>query len=256
MCRIVLLTFFLVVLCPAAGLRAQDSVAVLTHADSADVLTHRLRPRTVAVAASLTAVSAVAVDNGWLRIRKGRFHDRVSAHGKKFLRADDYVQYAGIVAAYGLDLAGVRAAHSMGQRTVILGVSWAAMGILVNGMKYTFREKRPDSNARNSFPSGHTATAFMGAELLFQEYRDTSPWIGWSAYGLATVTGWLRIYNDRHYINDVVAGACIGVLSTKLAYWLYPRLFSRSECGKRRKAFMGAPFVGNGGAGVAVAYAF
>ena len=36
-------------------------------------------------------------------------------------------------------------------------MSYAVMGILVNGMKRTFKEKRPDTNARNSFPSGHTA---------------------------------------------------------------------------------------------------
>jgi hypothetical protein len=31
-----------------------------------------------------------------------------------------------------------------------------------------------------------------------------------------------RMYNDRHWLTDVVAGAGIGILSTKIAYWINP----------------------------------
>ena len=47
---------------------------------------------------------------------------------------------------------------------------------------------------------------------------------------VAPLTAYLRVYNDRHWINDVVAGACIGIVSTKLAYRLYPLLFRKSSC--------------------------
>ena len=56
---------------------------------------------------------------------------------------------------------------------------------------------------------------------------------------------YLRIYNDRHYINDVVAGACIGVISTKLAYWLYPKIFTKSAC-RRAAAVTGLPYYFSG----------
>jgi membrane-associated phospholipid phosphatase len=39
----------------------------------------------------------------------------------------------------------------------------------------------------------------------------------------------LRMYNDKHWVSDVMAGAGVGIASTRLAYWLYPkvqRLFS------------------------------
>ena len=72
----------------------------------------------------------------------------------------------------------------------------------------------------------------MGAEMLYQEYKDVSPWIGNSGYAMAALTGFLRVYNNRHYLNDVVAGACIGILCTKLGYWLQPKLFK-----KKKKAF-------------------
>lgn len=93
------------------------------------------------------------------------------------------------------------------------------MGIMVNSIKYTVKAKRPDSNARNSFPSGHSATAFMGAELIRQEYG--APYaIG--AYTVATAVAILRIYNDRHWLNDVIAGAGIGILSARIGYWMLP----------------------------------
>ena len=108
-------------------------------------------------------------------------------------------------------------------------MSYATMCIIVNTMKYTLNEKRPDSNARNSFPSGHTATAFMGAEILNKEYKDVSPWIGYAGYFVAAATGYLRIYNDRHYINDVIAGACIGITSAKLLIGYILNVLKRSN---------------------------
>ena len=35
------------------------------------------------------------------------------------------------------------------------------------------------------------------------------------------------MYNNRHWLTDVAAGAGIGILSTKIAYWLYPFLNSK-----------------------------
>ena len=80
---------------------------------------------------------------------------------------------------------------------------------------------RPNGSRRNSFPSGHTTVAFMGTELLWQEYKNTSPWIGIGGYVLAASTGALRVYNNKHWVGDVAFGAGLGILCTKLAYKLY-----------------------------------
>jgi hypothetical protein len=77
-------------------------------------------------------------------------------------------------------------------------MSYTIMGAAVYPMKYAFKDKRPDSSARNSFPSGHTATAFMGAQFLYEEYKDVSPWIGYAGFTIAAATGYLRIYNHCH----------------------------------------------------------
>ena len=140
-----------------------------------------------------------------------------------YFHADDYLQYLPVVSTYGLSLLGAKARHSYLDRTFLIATSYLTMGILVNGLKYTIREPRPyNPNVRNSFPSGHTATAFMGAELVRMEYKDASVWYGASGIGV------LRVWNERHWATDVLAGAGIGILSARVAYWLLPferRLF-------------------------------
>jgi membrane-associated phospholipid phosphatase len=90
---------------------------------------------------------------------------------------------------------------------------------IVSVTKYFVSEKRPDSNAHNSFPSGHSATAFVGAEMVRKEYGNA--W-GAGAYVVAGGIGFLRMYNDRHWLNDVLAGAGIGILAANAGYWILP----------------------------------
>lgn len=225
--------------------------------------THRVRTAEWVVPGAVFVLSALSVHSSWGKHLRERLQHKASAYGKYKMRVDDYAQYSPMVAVYGLDLIGVKAQHSFIDRTILLAMSAATMAAVVNIGKYTFKEPRPDSSANNSFPSGHTATSFMGAEFLWQEYRSTHPWIGITGYALAFGVGYLRIHNHRHWANDVLAGAAVGMLSTKFAYWLYPKLFRehprkqhrKGRKGNSAKAF-GMPFVGNGSAGVNMAMVF
>ena len=105
---------------------------------------------------------------------------------------------------------------------MILGLSGIIMGTAVLSIKNLSGETRPDGSDKYSFPSGHTAAAFATAEFLRQEYKDVSPWYGVAGYAMAATTGYLRMYNNKHWVGDVAAGAGIGIMSTKLAYWIYP----------------------------------
>lgn len=195
---------------------------------------HRLRVRDVAIPTSVVTISALFVENKWLKKQRLNAQKTLSAIGNKKFKADDYIQYLPMVSVYGFNLFGVKGRHSFKDRTIILGMAYAIQTATVHCLKYALKEKRPDSSSHNSFPSGHTATAFTGAQFLYEEYKTVSPWIGYAGYAVATITGYLRIYNNRHYINDVVAGACLGILSTKLAYWLYPKCFKFAECNDSR----------------------
>lgn len=139
-------------------------------------------------------------------------------------KVDNYLKSAPMVAVYALNLAGIHGKHNFRDRTLILGISALLMTSSVGVLKNSTHILRPDGSTYNSFPSGHTATAFMGAEFMRQEYKDVSPWYGVAGYAVATTTGICRLYNNRHWVSDVVTGAGIGILSTKAAYWAYPRI--------------------------------
>ena len=140
------------------------------------------------------------------------------------LHVDNYLQYAPVASAYLLKLCGVPAKHNYLDLTLISTETFLTTSIVVVTMKTAIDIQRPDQTAYNSFPSGHTATAFAGAEILRNEYWETSPWIGIAGYTIATATGLLRIYNNRHWTGDVLTGAGIGILSARFANWINPKI--------------------------------
>jgi len=148
--------------------------------------------------------------------------NELSEHIDEKFTIDDISQYAPLASVYALNLAGIKGKSNFKDRTIILATAYLIMGATVNSIKRTGNVERPDKTSFNSFPSGHTATAFMGAEFLYQEYKDASIWYGISGYAVAAGTGFFRMYNNRHWLTDVAAGAGIGILSTKIAYWIHP----------------------------------
>jgi hypothetical protein len=140
---------------------------------------------------------------------------------------ENFFQYTPVALVYGLNLVGIHGKNTFVDRTLIFAMAEGMMSIATFGLKKVTHRLRPDGSNYYSFPSGHTANAFLGAEFMAQELGDKS--IGYSAvgYGFATATGILRIYNRDHWFSDVIAGAGFGILSTKAAYLLYPYLRNR-----------------------------
>ena len=141
-------------------------------------------------------------------------------------RADDYIQFAPMLLTYGLKATGYEGRSQWGRLMASNALSAAIMAGLVNGIKYTASEERPDGSTSNSFPSGHTATAFMAATILHKEYGLTrSLWYSVGGYAVATGIGAFRVMNNRHWVSDVLTGAGIGILSTELGYALSDLIF-------------------------------
>lgn len=139
---------------------------------------------------------------------------------------DNYTQFAPAVLALGLNVAGVEGRSNLGRFAVSSALAYGIMAGIVNPIKYGAKEMRPDGSTRNSFPSGHTATAFVSATILHKEYGLTrSPWYSIAGYGVATATGVMRVLNNRHWISDVLSGAGIGIFSTELAYGISDIIF-------------------------------
>lgn len=138
---------------------------------------------------------------------------------------DDYLQYAPAALTLGLKACGYESRSGWGRMIVSDAFSAAIMAGAVNGLKYSVGRLRPDGSRRNSFPSGHTATAFMTATMLHKEYGWRSPWFSIGGYTAAAVTGVSRILNNRHWLSDVIAGGAIGIGSVHLGYFITDRIF-------------------------------
>ena len=141
---------------------------------------------------------------------------------KKPMHIDNFLLYSPALAVYGLNAVGIKGKNNFRDRTIIYAMSELIQSAIVFPVKSLVAENRPDKSNRLSFPSGHTACAFVSAEFMRQEYKDVSPWYGIAGYAAAAGTGFLRMYNNKHWFSDVVAGAGIGIMSTKLSYWIYP----------------------------------
>ncbi len=139
---------------------------------------------------------------------------------------DNYTQFAPAVLAAGLNFSGVEGRSDTWRFLASTAMSYAIMAGFVNSIKYTAQEMRPDGSTRNSWPSGHTATAFVSASILHKEYGLTrSPIYSVAGYAMATATGIMRVLNNRHWVSDVLSGAGIGIMSTELAYGLSDIIF-------------------------------
>jgi hypothetical protein len=180
--------------------------------------------------------------------------DKIDSDGDK-TSIDNVLPFVAPASVYILNWCGVKGKHNFIDRSVILGTS----AVLALGptylMKSTISTPRPDGSGDDSFPSFHTAAAFVGAEFMRQEYKDESVWYGVAGYGIATCTGLLRIYNNKHWLSDVLAGAGFGILGTKAAYWLYPEIRKLYEGTKLDHAII-VPYGSNQGFGLSISATF
>lgn len=199
--------------------RASDTIPDLLGSAPADI-DLRFKPKQLIVPLSLFAVGAVGHYSGAFRhLNENIRHGLAKMRGDHYFRADDWIQYLPTAGYLALGFYNHKRKIDWKERVLVEATAYIAMAAMVNVAKYSFKEKRPDSDARNSFPSGHTATVFTGAELVRSEFG----WgLGSIAYTVATGVAFLRLYNDRHWLNDVVAGAGIGILSARIGYWMLP----------------------------------
>lgn len=133
-------------------------------------------------------------------------------------RVDDYLQFAPIAMVFASDLLGVNTKNKFWNQTILLAKAELFTGLIILPLKYLSKERRPDHSNYLSFPSGHTAEAFMAATFVHKELGDRSIYFSLAAYTAASMVGLLRIANNKHWASDVLAGAAIGILATNLSY--------------------------------------
>ena len=138
-------------------------------------------------------------------------------------KLDDFTQFVPLGLALSLDAVGIEGRHNYYRKLGTSATIFALQGIVITAMKHSIEAERPDKSAHNSFPSGHTATAFGSAHILHKEYGHLSPLYDILGYSMAITTGVYRQINNRHWFPDVLAGAGIGILISEFTYDMFHR---------------------------------
>ena len=171
------------------------------------------------------------------------------AHG-----LDDYTRHVPLAAAYALMATGHRGARSAVGFTLIYLVAHELDEGVVSHLKRLAAEARPNNPADlSSFPSSHTAQAFLTATLLHEQYGRQYPWVSVSGYAVAAATGTMRVLGNKHWATDVLAGAAIGFLSAETVWHLYPALTRLLPERLAHKLLLVPTYVPGAGAGLALA---
>lgn len=183
---------------------------------------NKLNFKAFIIPSALIAYGAISLNSRELNKIDENIEARTISNNKTSV--DDYLRYVPAVSVYVLNNIGIEGKNNLRDRSIILGTSYLIMVSTTFGLKAITKIERPDGSDKFSFPSGHASAAFVGAEFLWQEYKHKSVWYGIAGYVVATGTGYGRLYNNKHWFSDVVTGAGIGIVSTKLAYIVFPHL--------------------------------
>jgi undecaprenyl-diphosphatase len=133
----------------------------------------------------------------------------------------------------------MRAASDVGRPTTVLGallaialfdatagpatvrlalIALVPVNLIVEGLKRAVNRTRPDGEhqpSNSSFPSSHAANAAALAWIFTRRWRRLAP-VFWAA---ALTVAWSRVYLNRHYLTDVLAGLAIGMACAWWAPW-------------------------------------
>ena len=154
----------------------------------------------------------------FLSVAPARAQLRSSGQAGNFY-AEDVLRFLPAAAGVGLGALGVEAEHPFRERVAATATSGLFVVGSVYALKHLVHRERPYGGSFDSFPSGHSAVAFWGAEIVREEYG----W-GWGlgAYAFAGGIAALRLYHNQHWATDVLSGAAIGFLCARAGYWLLP----------------------------------
>lgn len=254
---------------------ATESVFYASCVDSckgADI--HRFKPQQLIAPVALVTLGAIGseIDD----FREFDFGIERSTKHHSF-QVEDVLQYVPAAGFYALKICGVESRHNYRDASLILLGSYGIASVISFSLKKVTDVERPNGLNNESFPSGHSSVAFMSAEFLRMEYKDVSPWIGVAGYAVAAGTALARIRHNEHWVTDLLAGAGVGVLSTRIAYWVYPTvqkiLFGKSLARRRlhsqggqkshsctsrtsKFAFIGMPYYNGESTGLSLALQF
>lgn len=198
---------------PVADHVVVDSVA-------APVIENPLKPMGFIPPLGLMLYGLTIKDNSGLYSSQNIHTDIRSTFPSFYTPIDNYIDQVPLVTAFVTGfIPGSKPRHTNGRRLWMFVQAQVITSVAVLALKHYTHEERPNGSDYLSFPSGHTAQAFMGAALFDAEYPGHLKGLKIGLYTIAGLTGMLAMMNDRHWANDVLFGAGMGMLSVRLLYW-------------------------------------
>ena len=143
-----------------------------------DTVQLKFSTKQLIIPAVLMTYGIVAIESDYLKLINVELRDELKESIDEQITIDDFSQYAPAASVYILNNIGVQGKNNLKDRSIIMATSYALMAGATLSTKTWTKIERPDGSSNNSFPSGHTATAFAGAEFLWQEYKDVNVWYG------------------------------------------------------------------------------
>ncbi len=192
---------------------------------------HQIKLWEVAGAITLVAAST-ALDKPLFRYTRSHRTQTLSDLAGAFRQQGEPLYYAGIsFGVWGTGLLFHSARIQRAGRRLVVTV--AAAGLMTYATKFMVGRSRPNAGegpytfhsfstrkdstgleSTGSFPSGHTMAAFAVATSLA---GDIDRWpVSVILYTLAAGTGYSRVYDNRHWISDTIAGAMLGITTAKI----------------------------------------
>ena len=224
--RLIYIAVLISAFCNVKAQNSNDTVAVQEQKQDSivSIQPHKLNYKSLIIPTVFIGYGIAGLSMNNLKQLNVSTKTEINEHQLGRTTLDNYTQYAPAVMVYGFNALGIKGKHNLRDRTIIYASSQLISAAFTMPLKYLVKEERPDRSNTLSFPSGHSATAFSSAQFMFREYKDTNIWLSLSGYPFAIFTGVYRMLNDKHWLGDVVAGAGFGILSTELAYWLFPKI--------------------------------
>ena len=211
----------------AAAASRPDTLAAAPRADTLAPYIHSAPPgHGIRWYEPLAVLGGIALTASLDQSVANHFRDHRSQTGQNVADAWSKVGTIGVGAVTAGVLAGGLISHN--EKVTHAGLrllfSVGLAGGAAEGIKFALGRERPLQNTSawdfdpahfdTSFPSGHTTLAFAMAASLSDDIHRT--WATVGLYGLATGVAVSRVYQEAHWVSDVVGGAALGVASAKL----------------------------------------
>lgn len=225
-----------------------------TEEEKIPIISYKFQPKSLILPASLITVGVIGTTIDGMN----DFHLFSRKDSVKQFTLDNYMEWGMLGWVFLCDFMG-KEKHNWVDQLCLVALAEGMSGLMVHGLKGLVDEPRPDGTTE-SFPSGHTANAFLGAHIAYKEFKDTSPVLAYSGYALAAFVAGCRVYKNRHWVADVVAGAGFGILSVELSYLIYFPIRNAIARQVNRKAkdfpVVAAPLCGSKMTGLYLSYSF